>query len=118
LVGLRGRLIGMLSGLLEPPEPEAASGGFIIGALLSCGTGFAVCANAAAPLAAATASAMRAVSVVHLRRFIWSSFVVLAAGFAVGTLVVIDPNGKRKFACVAYRSASLRCDECRRCAGS
>jgi hypothetical protein len=52
LVGLLGRLIGMLSGLLDPPEPEAASGGLAIDELLFCGgfccvcAGFAVCANA------------------------------------------------------------------------
>jgi hypothetical protein len=75
LVGLRGRLIGMLSGLLEPPEPEADSGGFTIDALLSCGAVFAVCASAAAPLvaASASASAMLSARVVRLLRFIGSS---------------------------------------------
>jgi hypothetical protein len=59
-VGLRGRLIGILSGLLDPPEPEAASGGLAIGAWLSRGTPGAVCANALAPLASSAASAMLA----------------------------------------------------------
>jgi hypothetical protein len=80
----------MLSGLLAPPEPEADSGGFAIDAVLSCGVVFPVCANAAVPLVAASASAMLAASLVSLLRFISSSFAIPPAGFAAFAYVVID----------------------------
>jgi len=84
LVGVLGRLIGMLSGLLEPLGtlgPEADSGGLAIDWVSSCGAGFcvvcpdgcacpgfAVCANVAVALAPAIASATPAVSTAHLLR--------------------------------------------------
>jgi hypothetical protein len=78
----------MLSGLLAPPEPEAASGGFIIGALLSGGAVFLVCANAVVLVVATVnaanvanvanvADAMPAVRVVHLLRFMSFSCAML-----------------------------------------
>ncbi|VVD28304.1 protein of unknown function [Paraburkholderia dioscoreae] len=86
MVGLRGRLIGMLSGLLDPLEPDADSGGltidelspgavvcavFCVGCSACCACpGFAVCANVAVPLVPAIASAALAVSTVHLLRSI------------------------------------------------
>jgi hypothetical protein len=75
LVGFAGRLIGMLSGLLEPPAPDAASGGLAIGAWLSGGALDAVCATALAPLASSAASAAAvAVNVAQLPRFMSFSF--------------------------------------------
>src|SRR5579871_5357889 len=75
LVGLAGRLIGMLSGLLAPPALDAASGDLAIGAWLSGGALGAVCATAFAPLARSAASAVpAAVAAVHLPRFISFSF--------------------------------------------
>jgi hypothetical protein len=75
----------MLSGLLAPPEPEAASGGFIIGALLAGGAVFLVCANAVVLVVATVnaanvanvADAMPAVRVVHLLRFMSFSCAML-----------------------------------------
>ncbi|MGF6856009.1 hypothetical protein OKW29_004920 [Paraburkholderia sp. CI3] len=75
LVGFAGRLIGMLSGLLELPAPDAASGGLAIGAWLSGGALGAVCATALAPLAKSAASAAAvAVNVARLPRFMSFSF--------------------------------------------
>jgi hypothetical protein len=93
----------MLSGLLEPPEPEAASGGFIIGVLFFGGAAFGVCASATVPalIVVTAVSAMRIVSVVHvihLLRFISSSIAMTAGcGLYVRSMVcaAIDPVRKQ-----------------------
>jgi hypothetical protein len=93
LVGLSGRLIGILSGLLEPPEPEAASGGFTIDAPPFCGAacvfcaGLDACPNAKVTLVLNAASAPHAFSAAILLRSISSSFPMPLAGFAADTLV-------------------------------
>jgi hypothetical protein len=69
LVALRGRLIGILSGLLALAAPDAVSGDFTMGASLCCA---ATCARAADPVAqkSAVAVVIAAVSVACLILFI------------------------------------------------